>query len=93
MIEKNRRIRAVCSFLADAVLIFLAYVLANYLRFNYMRFFQPGGAGPALEIARDFRTLAAGAVAALVTVCVFWLLRLYDRRSCTACGGRAASSR
>ena len=81
MIEKNRRIRAVCSFLADAVLIFLAYVLANYLRFNYMRFFQPGGAGPALEIARDFRTLAAGAVAALVTVCVFWLLRLYDRRS------------
>ena len=44
MIEKNRRIRAVCSCLADAVLIFASYVLANYLRFNYMRFFQPGGA-------------------------------------------------
>ena len=80
MIEKNRRIRAVCSCLADAVLIFASYVLANYLRFNYMRFFQPGGAGPALEIAQDIRTIAAGAVAAAATVCVLWMLRLYDSR-------------
>ena len=78
--EKNRRIRAVCSCLADAVLLFAAYLLANYLRFNYMRFFQPGGAGPALAIAQDVRTLAAGAVTAVAIVCVLWLLRIYDSR-------------
>ena len=67
MIEKNRRIKAVCSCLVDMVLIFASYLLANYLRFNYIRFFQVGGAGPALDIAQDARTLAAGAVAAFFT--------------------------
>ena len=80
MIEKNRRIRATCNCLADAVLIFLAYLLANYLRFNYMRFFQPGGAGPALAIAQDVRTMLAGVFAAVGTVLVLWLLHLYDSR-------------
>ena len=59
MIEKNRKIKAVCSCLGDMLLIFAAYLLANYLRFNYIRFFQEGGAGPALDIAQDARTLAA----------------------------------
>lgn len=61
MIEKNRKIKAVCSCLGDMLLLFAAYLLANYLRFNYIRFFQEGGAGPALDIAQDVRTLAAGA--------------------------------
>lgn len=78
MIEKNRRIKAVCSCLVDMVLIFASYLLANYLRFNYIRFFQVGGAGPALDIAQDARTLAAGAVFAVADAAVLWFLRLYD---------------
>ena len=78
MIEKNRKIKAVCSCLGDMLLLFAAYLLANYLRFNYIRFFQEGGAGPALDIAQDVRTLAAGAVFAVLDGAVLWLLRLYD---------------
>ena len=49
MLEKNQRIRAMIDSLADMALLFLAYVLANYLRFNYLRYYQPGGAGPAFD--------------------------------------------
>ena len=65
MLEKNKRIRAWFSSGLDAVLLFVAYLLANHLRFNYLRFFQPGGAGPALDIAQGFVTVrnVAGAVA------------------------------
>lgn len=76
MLEKNQRIRAMIDSLADVVLLFLAYVLANYLRFNYMRYYQPGGAGPALDIAQD--TVYVGALYAVIMVAVFWLLHLYD---------------
>mgnify|MGYP002710276363 FL=1 len=76
MLEKNQRIRAMIDSLADMALLFLAYVLANYLRFNYLRYYQPGGAGPALDIARD--TIYVGALYAVVMVLVFWLLHLYD---------------
>lgn len=76
MIEKNKRIRAWASSLLDAVLLFAAYLLANHLRFNYVRYFQPGGAGPALDIAQD--TVYAGALYAVVAVAVFWLCGLYD---------------
>lgn len=76
MLEKNQRIRAMIDSLADMALLFLAYVLANYLRFNYLRYYQPGGAGPALDIARD--TVYVGALYAVVMVLVFWLLHLYD---------------
>ena len=76
MLEKNQRIRAMIDSLADMALLFLAYVLANYLHFNYLRYYQPGGAGPALDIARD--TIYVGALYAVVMVLVFWLLHLYD---------------
>ena len=52
MLNKNRQIRAVVNMLLDAVLLFAAFGLANYLRFNFVRFFEPGGAGPALEVAQ-----------------------------------------
>lgn len=76
MLKENQRIRAVCSSVLDAVLLFAAYWLANYLRFNFWRFYQPGGAGPALDIAQE--TVFAGGVYALAAVAVFWLCGLYD---------------
>ena len=76
MIKENQRIRAVCSSALDAVLLFAAYWLANYLRFNFWRYYQPGGAGPALDIAQE--TVFAGAVYAVAAVAVFWLCGLYD---------------
>ena len=76
MLNKNQRTRAVLDSLVDALLLFLAYLLSNYLRFNYMRYFQPGGAGPALDIARE--TTYVGAVYAVAMVLAFWLCRLYD---------------
>ena len=76
MIKENQRIRAVCSSALDAMLLFAAYWLANYLRFNFWRYYQPGGAGPALDIAQE--TVFAGAVYAVAAVAVFWLCGLYD---------------
>lgn len=78
MLEKNQRIKALGSGAADAVLLFLSYLAANFLRFNGLPFFQPGGAGPALDIARDPRTMAGGAAYALLVVLAFWVLGLYN---------------
>ena len=79
MIEQNFRLQKLASSLLDALLIFIAYPLANYLRFNHMRFFQPGGAGPALDFAKDGRTLLIGAVYAVALVLAMCLVRVYDR--------------
>ena len=76
MLEKNKRIRACFSSLLDMVLLFAAYLLANHLRFNYLRYFQPGGAGPALDIAQE--AVFAGGIYAVAAVAVFWLCGLYD---------------
>ena len=54
------------------MLLFAGFLLANYVRFNYVRFFEPGGAGPALDVARDPRNLLAGTVTSLVLVLVYW---------------------
>ena len=34
--------------------LFAAYLLANFLRFNFLPYIQPGGAGPALDIAQGY---------------------------------------
>ncbi len=78
MLEKNQRIKALCSGALDAVLLFAAFLLANYLRFNYLRYFQPGGAGPALLIARDHRTVLAGALYGIIAALVFGICGLYN---------------
>ena len=53
MLEKNQRFKSLLYVLADAALLFIGFLLANYIRFNYVRYFEPGGAGPALAVARD----------------------------------------
>ena len=52
MLEKNQRTKSMLSGLLDVVLLFVSFLLANYVRFNYVVFFEPGGAGPALQVAR-----------------------------------------
>ena len=49
MLEKNQRFKSLLYVLADAALLFIGFLLANYIRFNYVRYFEPGGAGPALQ--------------------------------------------
>ncbi|MDD4851268.1 MAG: undecaprenyl-phosphate glucose phosphotransferase [Gemmiger sp.] len=78
MIERNERLKKLCSSLVDALLVFVAYLGAIYLRFNYIRFFR-GGAGPAWDIAKDSRMLLGVAIYALALVTVFHLVRLYGR--------------
>ena len=45
MLEKNQRIKSLLYLLLDAALLFIGFLLANYIRFNFVRFFEPGGAG------------------------------------------------
>ncbi len=45
MLEKNQRFKSLLYVLADAALLFIGFLLANYIRFNYVRYFEPGGAG------------------------------------------------
>ena len=76
MLEKNQRILSVGSSVLDALLLFAAYLLANFLRFNFLPYIQPGGAGPALGIAQD--TIFFGAIYAVIAVGAFWLCGLYS---------------
>lgn len=78
MLEQNQRIKKGLNALADAVALFLLFVLANFLRFNLLPFFEEGGAGPALAVAQDPRNLLAGAAMALFSVGLYWLGKVYD---------------
>ena len=53
LLSENQRIRGLISSVIDIVLLIAAYLLANFLRFNWLPFFEEGGAGPALDIARS----------------------------------------
>ena len=66
MLEKNQRIKSLLYLLLDAALLFIGFLLANYIRFNFVRFFEPGGAGPGLAVARDPRNILAGLGTSLV---------------------------
>ena len=48
LLSENQRIRGLISSVIDIVLLIAAYLLANFLRFNWLPFFEEGGAGPAL---------------------------------------------
>ena len=73
MLEKNQRIKSLLYLLLDAALLFISFLLANYIRFNFVRFFEPGGAGPALAVARDPRNILAGPRASTPTpACTVW---------------------
>ena len=78
MLNKNRQIKVGLNMLLDAVLLFAAFGLANYLRFNFVRFFEPGGAGPALEVARDLLNWLAGGVLVAGLVVGYWICGVYD---------------
>ena len=55
-----------------------AFCFANYIRFNYVRYFEPGGAGPALAVARDPRNIIAGLATSLVLVLIYWVAGIYS---------------
>ena len=78
MLEKNQRIKSLLYLLLDAALLFIGFLLANYIRFNFVRFFEPGGAGPALAVARDPRNILAGLGTSLVLVLIYWVAGIYS---------------
>ena len=78
MLEKNQRFKSLLYVLADAALLFIGFLLANYIRFNYVRYFEPGGAGPALAVARDSRNIIAGLATSLVLVLIYWVAGIYS---------------
>lgn len=71
MLSENQRIRGLISSVIDIVLLIAAYLLANFLRFNWS-LFEEGGAGPALDIARS--PMVALGWAGYAVVMVFALL-------------------
>ena len=64
--------------LSAAALLFIGFLLANYIRFNYVRYFEPGGAGPALAVARDQRNIIAGQDTSLVLEHIYWVAGIYS---------------
>ena len=98
MLEKNQRFKSLLYVLADAALLFIGFLLANYIRFNYVRYFEPGGAGPALAVARDPRNIIAGLATALVRVLIYGVAGIYSTtrlrglaERCHACGCKLAA--
>ena len=84
MLEKNQRFKSLLYVLADAALLFIGFLLANYIRFNYVRYFEPGGTGPALAVARDPRNIIAGLATSLVLVLIYWSPVSTAPRGCAA---------
>ncbi|MFR4112821.1 MAG: sugar transferase, partial [Gemmiger sp.] len=78
MLEKNQRTKSMLSGLLDVVLLFVSFLLANYVRFNYVVFFEPGGAGPALQVAGDPRNFIAGAGTSVLLVLAYWVAGVYS---------------
>ena len=78
MLEKNQRFKSLLFVLLDAALLFVGFLLANYIRFNYVRYFEPGGAGPALAVAQDPRNIIAGLATSLVLVLIYWVAGIYN---------------
>ena len=78
MLSENQRIRGLISSVIDIVLLIAAYLLANFLRFNWLPFFEEGGAGPALDIARSPMVALGWAGYAVVMVLLYWSRGLYN---------------
>ena len=72
MIRRNQKILNAVNMLLDAALVFCAYLLATYIRFDIMY-----GAAPALQLAWNRRYFEIAAVYAVVLVAVFYAARLY----------------
>ena len=72
MLSKNKRIMSLISSSIDAALLIVAYLLANWMRFRCLPFLEEGGAGPALEIARNPLVTLGWAVYAVAMVLIYW---------------------
>jgi len=78
LLSENQRIRGLISSVIDIMLLIAAYLLANFLRFNWLPFFEEGGAGPALDIARSPMVALGWAGYAVVMVLLYWSRGLYN---------------
>ena len=78
MLSENQRIKGLISSVIDIVLLIAAYLLANFLRFNWLPVFEEGGAGPALDIARSPMVALGWAGYAVVMVLLYWSRGLYN---------------
>lgn len=72
MIRRNQSILNIINMLLDAALVFCAYLLATYIRFDIMY-----GIAPALQLAWNRKYFEIAAVYAVVLVVVFYAARLY----------------
>lgn len=72
MIRRNQTILNIINMLLDAALVFCAYLVATYIRFDMMY-----GAAPALQLAWNRKYFEIAAVYAAVLVVVFYAARLY----------------
>lgn len=77
MLHENERIRGLFSSVLDTVLLVAAYLLANFLRFNLLPYFEEGGAGPALDIACNPLVALGWAGYAVCMVFLYWCRGLY----------------
>ena len=82
MIRRNQKILNAVNMLLDAALVFCAYLLATYIRFDIMY-----GAAPALQLAWNRRYFEIAAVYAVVLVAVFYAARLYGSYRFSLKGG------
>ncbi len=72
MIRRNQTLLNIINMFLDAVLVFCAYLVATYIRFDMMY-----GAAPALQLAWNRKYFEIAAVYAVVLVVVFYAARLY----------------
>ena len=72
MLRKNQKVLNCINMMLDATLIFCAYLVATYIRFDMMY-----GATPALQMVWTGKYFKIAAVYALVLVAAFYAARLY----------------
>ena len=72
MLRKNQKVLNCINMMLDATLIFCAYLVATYIRFDMMY-----GATPALQMVWTGKYFKMAAVYALVLVAAFYAARLY----------------
>ncbi len=72
MIRKNQTLLNIVNMVLDALLIFLAYMVATYIRFDLML-----GTAPALQLVWNKKYFEIAAVYSVVLVVVYYAARLY----------------
>lgn len=78
MLEKNQRFKSLLYVLADAALLFIGFLLANYIRFNYVRYFEPAAQGLRWPWPGTRATSLPGLATSLVLVLIYWVAGIYS---------------